>query len=87
LQYSMDMQQFLGLSEPMSPVTEKLNAWEESAFQQVEIDICDERHSAVRADLMDIATRSSLWLRTYFYLYRMYMYHPHNASILYLKPG
>ena len=65
-QYRQDVQQFLGLNEPMSPITEKLNVWEETAFQEDEIDICDEIHAAVRADLMDIATRSSTWLRSYF---------------------
>ena len=65
-QYRKDLQQFLGLDEPLSPIEEKLNAWEDSDFRDLEIDICDDIHEAVRADLMDIATKSSLWLRKYF---------------------
>ena len=66
LQYRKDIQSFLGLSEPLTPMTEKLNVREDSFFLQDEIDICDEIHDAVRADLMDIATKSSLWLREFF---------------------
>lgn len=65
-QYRKDLQNFLGLAEPISPMTERLNVREDSFFLQLEIDICDEIHEAARNELMDIATRSSLWLRSFF---------------------
>ena len=65
-QYRKDLQSFLGLTEPIGPLTEPRESHEDSPFKHLEIDICDEKHAAVHADLMDIATKSSLWLRNYF---------------------
>jgi Sulfotransferase domain len=65
-QYRLDLQNFLGLKEPIGPLNEPRESHEDSPFKHLEIDICDEEHAAVHADLMDIAQKSSVWLRNYF---------------------
>jgi Sulfotransferase domain len=66
LQYRVDLQQYLGLRLPIGPLTEEKESHDDSPFKDLEIDICDPLFAPVHAELMDIAVKSSIWLRRYF---------------------
>lgn len=66
LQFRKDLQQYLGMSQTIGPLTEEKETHDDSAFKDLEIDICDPQYEPIHADLMDIAKKSSFWLRKYF---------------------
>jgi Sulfotransferase domain len=65
-QYRKDLQEYLGLAEPIEPLEETPESHETSPVKHLEINICDEEHAAVHTDLMSIARMSSQWIRKYF---------------------
>jgi Sulfotransferase domain len=66
-QFRQDLQSYLGLTQPIEPLTELKESHDDDPFHDVAvINICDPEYTAVHDDLMDIAQRSSMWLRQYF---------------------
>jgi hypothetical protein len=65
-QYRKDLQDYLGLTEPIAPLIEPEESHDDSPVKNLEINICDPEHAAVHTDLMDIARKSSVWLRKFF---------------------
>jgi hypothetical protein len=60
-QYRSDLQAYLGLRQPLDPVSapkkeNKINV----------LDICEEKYSEIRAELMKHAKAASVWIREYF---------------------
>jgi hypothetical protein len=65
-QYRVDLQNYLDLSQPLDPLDEDKESHADSPYKHLFIDICDPQYAPVHADLMDIAVKSSIWLREYF---------------------
>jgi len=66
-QFRKDLQKFLGLSAPlMAPIQKQPNeaATRKKAEDKV-LDICEPRYAALRAELVAIGKRASLWIRKY----------------------
>jgi hypothetical protein len=66
-----DLQQFLGLSQPIAPFIwfkpgKNRTQAELTHIRQKQIDICDPHHALVRESLMEIAVNASRWIRQYF---------------------
>jgi hypothetical protein len=64
-----DLQEFLGLRQPFSPVVHvrpmKKNT-EAAKKEKIQMDICRPQHDALRVELMRIARAASVWIRRYF---------------------
>lgn len=65
-QYRADLQQYLGLQEPLEPLAESKESHGDHPNKDLEIDICSPKLSSVHAELMQIARDSSIWIRNYF---------------------
>jgi hypothetical protein len=65
-QYRVDLQNYLGLNEPIAPLTEDKEVHGDHPNKDKEINICEESHRELHDELMKIARDSSLWIRHYF---------------------
>jgi hypothetical protein len=63
-QHLLDLQHFLGLSHPLSPIGAK--GVKRDAVQPGMIDICDAQYKPIRVELMKNAVQASRWIREYF---------------------
>jgi hypothetical protein len=64
-QYRSDLQTYLGLEEPLSPIADEEDEdWGHASGPP--LDICEDRYEAVRAVLLQHAQAASVWIRTYF---------------------
>jgi hypothetical protein len=65
--FRKDLQSFLGLATEFPPIPHVRPQNADTAFNRDKmINICDEQYAPVRAELMNVAQHSSLWLRRYF---------------------
>jgi hypothetical protein len=62
--YLVDLQHYVGLQHPLSPINDKREKHDE--LIPGIIDICDVRYRLVRAELMKNAIAASRWVREYF---------------------
>lgn len=65
-QYREDLRQYLGLQQPLEPVTEARETHGDHPNKDLEIDICSPALARVHDELMQIARDSSVWIRDYF---------------------
>jgi hypothetical protein len=65
-QYREDLQDFLGLRQPLEPLVSSHKRHADSPFKHLEIDICDAQHAAVHDELLSISRNASIWIRDYF---------------------
>lgn len=64
--YRHDLQQYLGLKTPLSPLSELEESHDDHPNKDKEIDICLPEYYPLHNELMQIAHDSSIWIRNYF---------------------
>lgn len=67
--YSQDMSKFLGLKQPLSPLTATPPEQMKEKYKKhknPQIDICDSLYNDLRSELLEIGRNASEWIETYF---------------------